>query len=259
MASSTVKFALVANRRHFATTAFSASSRLLPQNVDVNAPLSLLSGSDFRPPSVASRFDKAAFKYSLQFSNNKSLASKHDKEEEKRPSREDLERVRSVLSHDIPRFFIKTPNFSIYGQNFECDDRINGKTYKIVDYIKQVYYIRIWGNLRYTFIRTNVVSENVIEAESAIEFRFRVRALPFFKMMIYMFPKKLYISENMNKNADIIAELISTYYVGKDGKVFLHVIDDKQTDRDREPSKVNLIQEKLNKLRKSPPVPAPSL
>ena len=48
-----------------------------------------------------------------------------------------------------------------------------------------------------------------------------------FRMIALYFPKQLFRKENMIKNAEIVSEGVSYYYVDGQGKVYRHITDNK--------------------------------
>jgi len=71
-------------------------------------------------------------------------------------------------------------------------------------------------------------------------------------MIALYIPRKLYRQENMIKNAKIIKEGVSYYYVDGHRKVYKHITDNKEEDRDR----VALTQKLKEQVKKLAPSPA---
>ena len=74
-------------------------------------------------------------------------------------------------------------------------------------------------------------------------------------MVALYFPQKLYKQENMIKNAVIVKEGVSYYYVDGHRKVYRHVTDNKEEDRDRVALKEKL-KAQVKKLAPKAPNPA---
>ena len=65
----------------------------------------------------------------------------------------------------------------------------------------------------------------------------------------------------MSKHAPIWMEAVSTYHVDNEGKVFRHILENKEEDKESEQVKstVEKVKEKLQKLGEKAPVPSPAL
>ncbi len=75
-------------------------------------------------------------------------------------------------------------------------------------------------------------------------------------MVVLYLPKQLYKKENMIKNASIVSEGISYYYVDGYKKVYRHITDNKEEDK--EDAKVPLTDKIKEKVKKLAPNPSPA-
>ena len=97
--------------------------------------------------------------------------------------------------------------------------------------------------------------------DRTIKVRWKISGIKFLKMAVYFLPKKLWVKDNLNDNADTFYEGVSTFYWDeKANKIIKHIADNKMEDTEREAVKkpVEKIKEKLQKLTKEQ-VPNPSI
>jgi hypothetical protein len=66
----------------------------------------------------------------------------------------------------------------------------------------------------------------------------------------------LYKKENMIKNAVIISEGISYYYIDGQSCVHRHITDNKEEDKEQHSNLTDKLREKVQKLAKKAPAPA---
>lgn len=76
-----------------------------------------------------------------------------------------------------------------------------------------------------------------------------------FRMAALYIPRQLYKKENMIKNSTIVKEGISYYYVDGHKKVYKHITDNKEEDKDRM-ALAEKLKEKVKKLAPKAPNPA---
>merc|ERR1711884_264763 len=100
-------------------------------------------------------------------------------------------------------------------------------------------YLRIWGHLRYPFIRMNVVSFQKDAAEAKLTFQWRIQCMPYSRMLVYYIPKKLFRMANMVEHSLTWKEGVAQVWVGPEGKV-------------------EAIKNKLERLREGGAMPAPA-
>ena len=121
--------------------------------------------------------------------------------------------------------------------------------------------LKIYGHLRFVYVQLSVRGIQISTDEGVVRIRFCIKGFGMLKLFLSYLPKQLYKKENMSKHAPIWIEAVSTYHVDNEGKIFRHVLDNKQEDKESEQVKstVQKVKEKLQKLGEKVPVPSPAL
>ena len=128
-----------------------------------------------------------------------------------------------------------------------------------LQYVQQLRLLNIYAHLRFVFVQLQVKSLQVSTEEGIVRIRFCIKGFGMLQMLLNYLPKKLYKIENMSKHAPIWMDAISSYHVDEDGKIFRHVLDNKDEDKSEMPkSTIETVKEKLQKLREAP-VPKPAI
>ena len=110
------------------------------------------------------------------------------------------------------------------------------------------------------FVQLQVKSVGIEKEEGVIVVKFCCKGYGMLKLAIDYIPKKLYKKENMSKEAPIWFEGISYYHVDEEGKIFRHILDNKEQDKEKPIlSTVESIKEKVQKLREKGVAPSPAL
>ena len=129
-----------------------------------------------------------------------------------------------------------------------------------INYIQQIGLIRIYAHLRFVFVQLQLKSVEIEKEEGLIRIKFCCKGIGMLRMALQYLPKKLYKKENMSKEATVWMDAVSTYHIDEEGKVFRHVLDNKEEDKGKAAiSPVQTIREKVSKLREKAPVPSPAL
>lgn len=129
-----------------------------------------------------------------------------------------------------------------------------------INYLQQLNLLRIYAHLRWVFVQLQVKGVQVSTEEGIVRIRFCIKGFGMLQMLLRYFQQQLYKKENMSKNAPTWMEAISSYHVDKEGKIFRHVLDNKDEDKgENVKSTVEAVKEKLQKLREKAPVPSPAL
>jgi len=173
------------------------------------------------------------------------------------PDRDTLERTAEKLSYEQANIFVRKPNYSLYRDDVVLEDRINGETSTgTAPYMYRLHKLKIFGHLRFVFVRMRLVSMKTELEEGVVVFRWQILGLKALRMFALFIPRKLWFAKNMNEAAEVWREGVSTYYVDGRGQVYKHVVDNKRESKERQTS-VDKIKEKLDKLKKRA-VPAPA-
>ena len=129
-----------------------------------------------------------------------------------------------------------------------------------INYVNQINLLRIYGNLRWVVVKCTVEGVQVSTEEGTVRIRFCIQGCGMLRWAINYIPKQLYKKENIRKHAPIWMEAISTYHVDEEGKIYRHILDNKDEDKGGTvKSTVEEVKEKLQKLREKAPVPSPAL
>ena len=175
-----------------------------------------------------------------------------------RPAPEEFEKTVDRLIFDVNHFFVRKADYSIYDTRIQFENRINGRVARnSLEFITEMNYLRIWGHLRYPFVRMNVLSFKKDVAEAKLTFHWRLQCMSYSRMLVHYVPKKLFRMENMVKHSHTWKEGVAQVWVGSDGKVVRIVVDDKRENKQGSESKVETIRNKLERIREGP-VPAPA-
>ena len=175
-----------------------------------------------------------------------------------RPSPDEFEKTADRLLSDISHFFVRKPDYTIYDTHIQFENRINGRVARNgMEFITEMNFLRIWGHLRYPFVRMEVLSFKKDLAEAKLTVHWRIQCMPYSRMLVYYIPKKLFRMANMVKHSVTWKEGVAQVWVGSDGKVVKVVVDDKWENRKGSESKVETIKNKLERLREGA-MPAPA-
>ena len=186
-----------------------------------------------------------------------------DSNDDKRLNGDDLERHKMELCSVAANFFYvdRFPAQKLHPKKFVFENRIKDKTILgAAPYMSYVGLCKIYGHLRYVAVSSKVIYANVDEDLQTIDIRHQFLGLHYFESILKFLPKKLYKQENMAKEVRPWLEAKSTFYLDKQGLIVKHVMDDKDVDQDRiQKTPVDKIKEKLAKLKKNVPTPAPAM
>ena len=129
-----------------------------------------------------------------------------------------------------------------------------------LNYVKEIRLKNVYSHLKFVYVKLFVQAVHISSEDGVIRVRFSIRGWTAFKLFFNYIPKKLYKSANMKK-APVYLDAVSTYHVDKEGKIFRHVLDNKDEDKGMEKVKstVEQVKEKLQKLGEKVPSPSPAL
>jgi len=175
-----------------------------------------------------------------------------------RPSRDAFDKTVGKILNDINSFFVRKADYTIYDANVLFENRMNGRVARnVLEFKTEMNYLRIWGHLRYPFVRMNVVEFKKDESEAKVTIHWRIRIWSWLRLVAYYLPKRLFRMENMINHSAIWKEGIAQVWVGSEAKVTRIVVDDKWENKMGSESKVESIKKKLERLKQAP-MPAPA-
>lgn len=174
-------------------------------------------------------------------------------------SPEILEDVTAALCTTLNGFFTRKLDLRFYREDIVFENRVRGtEIHNLVNYGRFLHLLRIWANLRFVFISTDLKTVTISKENSTVTIHFQLRGIGITKMFLYYIPKKMWRHKNLVENSTVIEEGISTYHVDGGGYIFRHVFDNKDVDKDKPVTKLEEVKEKLQKLKGST-VPNPNL
>lgn len=159
-------------------------------------------------------------------------------------------------------FFAMQIPFDKFHEDIVLEDRINDRVIEgRLPYLNQLASTKVYGNLRYVNVVSQVIAHESSYEEQCVRIHFRFTGMKFMIMAYKFFPKKLWRRENQVKESSVWLEAVSTYYFNPKGFVVRHVIEDKSTDDETnyQQSTAEKLKEKLAKLSRGGKVPAPAL
>lgn len=153
-------------------------------------------------------------------------------------SPDQLTALENKLANELPRFFVRPHNYSLYTKDLVfIDNTRNVRTEGITQYILRTQMIKIYYGLRYTSIRVELLNLVKNPEESYLRIRWRIITKPgMFKTLILLFS---------TKKADNWKDGISTMHVNKDGKIYCHVCDNIDVDTDDIEAKAKEVKDPL--------------
>lgn len=153
---------------------------------------------------------------------------------EGRPSKEQLEHVFTCLRNDLPNFFVKTLNYTIYSQNLIFINNIKGVDTKgIFNYMKQITIIRTIGHLKFAYIKLDVLKITIDPEDDTIKVRWRMSGISGLRALFTIWKLKFWRIKEALNDAEVWYDGFSTYYVGADGKIYKHVMDKLMPDQSK--------------------------
>lgn len=140
-------------------------------------------------------------------------------------SLEQLITLEGKLAAELPKFFTKPHNFSLYTRNVVfIDNTRNIKTEGINLYFLQLQLIKMYHNVRYSSLKVELLNLVKNPEESYLRIRWRIITRPgLLKTALLIFKAK--VGEEWRDG-------ISTMHVDKDGKIYCHVCDNIDVDTD---------------------------
>ncbi|XP_035744276.1 uncharacterized protein LOC118451623 [Vespa mandarinia] len=153
---------------------------------------------------------------------------------EGRPSKEQLEYIFTCLSNDLPKFFIKSLDYTIYSTDIIFINNIKGLTTKgMFNYVKQIALVKTIGHLKFAYIKLNVLKITIDPEDDTIKVRWRISGITGLKALFTLWRFKLWKMKEALNDAEVWYDGFSTYYVDVNGKVYKHVIDKLMPDQNQ--------------------------
>ena len=142
-----------------------------------------------------------------------------------RPSVEQIEIIREVLENTLPNFFRKPLNYNIYNQNVIFENNIwQKKTIGLSKYSLQMALIRIIGHFKYVQVTLVIVKITSHPEEGTIKVRWRIAGLSNTKALSFWRYRPGKFKEHLMDDSQW-TDGFSTFYIGTDGLVFKHRVD----------------------------------
>lgn len=153
---------------------------------------------------------------------------------EGRPSKKQLEHIFTCLSNDLPNFFVKSLDYTIYSTDIIFINNIKGITTKgMFNYVKQIALVRTIAHLKFAYIKLNVLKITIDPEDDTIKVRWRISGITGLKALFTLWRFKLWKMKEALNDAEVWYDGFSTYYVDVNGKVYKHVIDKLMPDQNQ--------------------------
>merc|ERR1719300_791358 len=194
--------------------------------------------------------------------NNSESIPEGNKPFTKVPSEEMMHEVARKLCKHISTIFISNyQDYNLYRHDILFENKIHDQVVSgWTNYVQKVGLLRIYAHLRFVFVQLQVKSVAIEKEEGVIIVKFCCKGYGMLKLAIDYIPKKLYKRENMSREAKVWFEAISYYHVDEEGKIFRHVLDNKEQDKEKPiQSTVESKKDKVLKLREKGIAPSPAL
>ncbi|XP_075226348.1 uncharacterized protein LOC142327313 isoform X2 [Lycorma delicatula] len=158
-----------------------------------------------------------------------------EKSVNEKPSIDQLEHIKVVLSKDLPNLFTKTMDFSIYHPELIFENNIRGiRTVGVYHFVKQVALLRTVGHLKFAFVKFDLLKITSHPEDSTVKVRWRIRGVSGLKVLLLFWKIKIWDLKESLKAEESWYDGFSVFYVGGDGKVYKHIADKMQPDNDQQ-------------------------
>uniref|UniRef100_T1J7T8 Uncharacterized protein n=1 Tax=Strigamia maritima TaxID=126957 RepID=T1J7T8_STRMM len=146
---------------------------------------------------------------------------------------EHLERIFSILSHNLPRFFTQAHDYSIYTADIEFNNYIRGTNTKgLASYVQQLALVRIVGHFKFAHVRFEVLKITKHSDDSTVRVRWRIRGITAMKAFIKIWNIKNWDRKKLLEEEADWYDGFSIFYVGDDGAVYRHDCDKMIPDKE---------------------------
>nr|CAG4635590.1 EOG090X09QP [Artemia franciscana] len=158
------------------------------------------------------------------------------------PSKEQLQFIQDSLAIQLPRLFKAPLDYRIYHKNILFINNIRGtKTSGIVPYVRQVAFLRIMGHVKFSYVKFEILKITNHPEEGTVKVRWRISGVSGLRSLLFFWNIKLWnYKKSKEQMTDSWYDGFSTFKVGSDGLVHVHIADKLMPDDDREVMKVPL-------------------
>lgn len=156
------------------------------------------------------------------------------RENEDKPSQEQLQSIVDCLSQDLPKLFVKPQNFSIYTEDIIFINNIRGVTTSgLMHYAKQLILLRIVGHIKFAHVKLDIIKITMHPENDTVQVRWRIRGVTGWKVFSMFWKYKFWkIQDAIQANHEVWYDGFSTFYVNSDGKIYKHIADKMMPDQD---------------------------
>ncbi|XP_024875754.1 uncharacterized protein LOC112457098 [Temnothorax curvispinosus] len=164
------------------------------------------------------------------------------RENEGKPSQEQLQSIVDCLSQDLPKLFVKPQNFSIYTDDIIFINNIRGVTTRgLTNYAKQLILLRCVGHIKFAHVKFDIMKITMHPENSTVQVRWRIRGVTGWKVFSMFWKYKVWkIHDAISADQEVWYDGFSTFYVNADGKVYKHIADKMMPDQDTATKKEDL-------------------
>ncbi|XP_020291991.1 uncharacterized protein LOC109858793 [Pseudomyrmex gracilis] len=224
------------NKKHLATTDTTSNNVTVFKTQNGNNNLSVHNSSIISSESLYSSQNSSK---NISFTSdddilrtNSQLSQPRDNDH--KPSEDQLQRVVDCLSQDLPKLFVKPHDYSIYTKDILFINNIRGITTRgISNYAKQLILIRTIGHLKYAHVKLHVLKITKHPEDGTVKVRWRICGISSWKVFVMFWKFRIFkIHEAINRDSEVWYDGFSTYYLNGDGKVYKHVADKIMPDQD---------------------------
>nr|CAG4644127.1 EOG090X09QP [Lepidurus arcticus] len=154
--------------------------------------------------------------------------------EKRLPDEVQLQKVANVLADTLPKLFVQPLDYTIYSMDVTFIDNIRGKkTTGLFNYVKQVALLRTFGHLRFAYVRFEILKMTIHPEDGTIKLRWSIRGISGLKVMFNFWRYKLWEWKKLKDKQEVWYDGLSTFHVGSDGVIHLHVADKMMPDEEK--------------------------
>ncbi|KAL3278886.1 hypothetical protein HHI36_016406 [Cryptolaemus montrouzieri] len=154
-----------------------------------------------------------------------------------KPSPERLTKVYQTLSNNLPDFFVKTMDYSIFHPEVINENHIRGtRTVGLYHFVKELALLRTVGHLKFAYVKFDILKITQHPEDSTVKVRWRIRGVSAMSVMVQFWRYKLWNLREIKERADVWYDGFSTFYVNGDGEIYKHVADKMMPDSEETPA-----------------------
>lgn len=145
-------------------------------------------------------------------------------------SEEQLQIIYDTLREDLPHIFVSTIDYSKVHKDIVFENRIRGKTYRgIVNYVKQLSFLRLYGHLKYAYVKCDVIKMTMHTEDSTVKVRWRISGITGYKILFKMIEFRVWDPKRMIEEHK--RPYVFFLKVTPSKHCYNHLINDLQMDR----------------------------